>query len=1064
MNLSSGLMAAVLAGSIGMTTFQAPALQASPSPDRGGVRLDDSAPEGAVTLITGDRVVVTGQSHRVEPGPDRQVTYHTRRRDGHLYVFPSDAMPLVAQGVLDERLFDVTQLLQWRYGDAFRADIPLISQSPRRAASTPRAARQTAWLGTVGMTALRVTKADAAKAWKDLVAGPRALAAGRTKLWLDGRRPFTLDRSAAQIGAPEAWKQGLTGAGVTVAVLDSGYDPDHPDLKQVVTQSRNFTDTPDIRDNVGHGTHVSSIVAGAGEKYRGVAPGARLAVGKVGEQDITESQLLAGMEWAAVEVKAKVINMSIGSPDTPEVDPIEQAVNTLSERTGALFVISAGNSGSTPGTISSPGSAEAALTVGAVDKSDRMAEFSSRGPRQGDHAIKPDVTAPGVDITAAAAAGKADGPYVSYNGTSMAAPHVAGAAAILAQRHPDWNGARLKAALIGSATPIADAGPYDQGAGRVDVVRALAQQVVALPGSAWAAFPWKDSGKREATRTITYANSGDTPVTLDLAADGDVLSLSAARLEVPAKGEASVTVTINAERKPPGDHPGVITARSGDAVVRTPAGAFVEPESYDVTITGLGRNGRPAFGAGELYSLETGAVHKFYLADGKSTVRLPVGQWNLYAEVYEETSGTTAHVPVTVGKADQDVVLDARKAKKIQFAVDEPTAAPEPSLQVFLAHGSWGFGWAAPMTPGFDYLVLPVRQPGLHYMAGTVWHKKGVKPSPYRYDLVDYHADGIPDDPSYTARTRDLVKLTATYRAAGVATTGSVWAGARNPASGMSWEFPTHEVPLPSTFTHYRTPGFVWGTEVRAGKSWVRDTGRRLDRGPVQETWNVAVTGPAFATSGGSRTGDELRFAANQLFADGAPGRTGGDGAATGTITLATGGGVLATTDLADCTQYETPQCLLSARLPAAEHTYTLHASARRQVPYAALSTAVDSVWTFRSATTEKQQTLPLMAVRYAPKGLDSLNRAAPRSVTRLPISIERNPGAAQAAVRSLKLEVSFDDGAGWREVPVIPAPSGWAALLANPGTPGFVSLRATVTDAAGDGVVQTVTRAYAVG
>ncbi|WP_263657331.1 S8 family serine peptidase [Nonomuraea gerenzanensis] len=127
--------------------------------------------------------------------------------------------------------------------------------------------------------------------------------------------------------------------------------------------------------------------------------------------------------------------MSLGGPGTLELDPLEEAVNSLSERTGTLFVISAVNSGR-PGTISSPGSADAALTVGAVDRSDRIADFSSWGPRQGDHAIKPDITAPGVDIVAAAPGGG----YQTLSGTSMAAPHVTISAAILAQKHPETVG------------------------------------------------------------------------------------------------------------------------------------------------------------------------------------------------------------------------------------------------------------------------------------------------------------------------------------------------------------------------------------------------------------------------------------------------------------------------------------------------------------------------------------------------------------------------------------------------------------------------------------------------
>ncbi|WP_433519475.1 S8 family serine peptidase [Nonomuraea sp. CA-143628] len=433
-------------GGILASALLASTITVAPPPERP----PPAATTGAVTLITGDRVVVTGASLRVEPGPGRRTGFTRQVIEGHLQVIPFDARPLLARGVLDPRLFDVTQLLQWRYGDADRPDIPVITQSVDMAG-----ARRLAGLG---MSTLRVSKKNAAQTWKDLTGdGARALAAGKAKLWLDGRRPWTLDKSVKQIGATEAWKQGFTGKGVTVAVLDSGYDPDHPDLKGVVTHERNFSDEPDIRDNLGHGTHVASIVAGAGEKYRGVAPGANLAVGKVGGRSgPSDSAVLAGMEWAATEVKAKVVSMSLGGPDTPEADPVEQAVNTLSERTGTLFVISAGNSGA-QAPVSTPGSADAALTVGAVDDHDRVAGFSSRGPREGDHAIKPDITAPGVDIMAA----EAGGTYVERSGTSMAAPHVAGAAAIMAQRHPDWTGQQLKAALIGSAAPTPGVTPYE---------------------------------------------------------------------------------------------------------------------------------------------------------------------------------------------------------------------------------------------------------------------------------------------------------------------------------------------------------------------------------------------------------------------------------------------------------------------------------------------------------------------------------------------------------------------------------------------------------------------------
>ncbi|MEU1393176.1 MULTISPECIES: S8 family serine peptidase [unclassified Nonomuraea] len=1015
MRLGKGLVAAILAVTAGVTTAPAPAVAAPAAATPGPARREGATdrPTGTVTLITGDRVVVTAAGHRVVPGAGRRVHYSSQYRDGHLYVHPSDAHPLVAEGLLDERLFDVTQLLAWGYGDAKRSDIPLITQSAKGDVPALRSARQDRRLSSLDMSAVTVPKKNATETWKGITDGVQTLTAGRTKIWLDGHRFFTLDQSVKQIGATEAWKQGFTGEGVTVAVLDSGYDSTHPDLKDVVTQARDFTGHDDIRDRSGHGTHVASIIAGAGEKQRGVAPGAKLAIGKVGDLVIQESDIVAGMEWAAAEVKAKVINVSIGGPDTFDVDPVEQAVNTLSERTGALFVVAAGNDAQ-PGTVLSPGSADAALTVGAVGRDDKVADFSSKGPRLDDHAIKPDLTAPGVAIRAANADGGAGAPYVVMTGTSMASPHVAGAAAILAQRHPDWSGQRLKAALIGSAAPNGSAGLYEEGAGRVDVARAVSQQVAATTGNVWASFPWNGTGERVTARTLTYANSGDTPLTLDLAADGEVLELGSKRLEVPAKGEASVELTIRAEGKAPGDYPGVVTARSGDTVVRTLAGAFVEAETHILTVRTIERDGQtPSAAMGYLYQLGTGTQRTLSFDDqGVARVRVPKGEWNLYVNVYNSDQSTTAHRPVTIAGADQEVTVDARQGKKIRFTVDEPTAVQDGSEEITLANGWFSQGW---FSFGDDVYALPVRQPGLRYMAGSTWHKKDAAPSPYRYDLIDYRTGGIPDDLSYAARTRDLVKLTATYRAPGGPGAADVTVGPRIP--GVSWE-------------------------------------------GVTELWNAAVTGPAFGRPAGSREGDWLNFNVDGILADGRAGLRGGDYDITGSITLARGEEKLAETDLTTCEPEDADSCRLDVRLPAEPAAYTLTASAQRP---SALSTKVESAWTFRSQRTAEPRPLPLTAVRYAPEGLDDHNRARRGSTTVVPVSLHRNPGASAPRATSITLEESFDDGANWRPVRLTRTGSGWTARIANPDAPGFVSLRAKVTDAAGDRVTQTITRAYAI-
>ncbi|MFI0470824.1 S8 family serine peptidase [Saccharopolyspora sp. 5N102] len=276
--------------------------------------------------------------------------------------------------------------------------------------------------------------------------------------------------SRGLIGAPEAWHAGYTGKGVKVAVLDTGYDQQHSDLGGRVVAAKDFTGSRDgTRDTDGHGTHVASTVAGSGAGsngcYRGVAPEADLLIGKVldGTNPDFTVTVIAGMEWA-VASGARVVNLSLGTHHpTDGNDPLSQAVTRLSAATGALFVVSSGNMSSY---VEGPGSA--ALSVGSVDRNRVVAPISTGGPRVGDNALKPEVTAPGEKVVAARAHGVRepipDNPlYTMDSGTSMAAPHVAGAAAILAQAHPEWRAPQLKAALIGSATPAPDTHVYRPG-------------------------------------------------------------------------------------------------------------------------------------------------------------------------------------------------------------------------------------------------------------------------------------------------------------------------------------------------------------------------------------------------------------------------------------------------------------------------------------------------------------------------------------------------------------------------------------------------------------------------
>lgn len=260
------------------------------------------------------------------------------------------------------RLFDVTELSRAENRRARKSGLKLIVSYRGAAATAAKAEVRDAGATRVGpvlksLNAQSVTtpQEDARSVWQALTRKPsgsvqRTTAAGVDRVWLDGVRRASLDRSVPQIGVPTAWKAGYTGKGVRIAVLDTGADDTHPDLKGQILASKNFSGAPDTKDHFGHGTHVSSIAAGTGAKsggkFKGVAPDAKLLEGKVLDDDGfgDDSGILVGMEWAVAQ-GADVINLSLGGTDTPGIDPLEAAVDKLSADSGVLFAIAAGNEG-----------------------------------------------------------------------------------------------------------------------------------------------------------------------------------------------------------------------------------------------------------------------------------------------------------------------------------------------------------------------------------------------------------------------------------------------------------------------------------------------------------------------------------------------------------------------------------------------------------------------------------------------------------------------------------------------------------------------------------------------
>jgi serine protease AprX len=296
------------------------------------------------------------------------------------------------------------------------------------------------------------------------------------------------------------------GAGVGVCVVDTGIDATHAELDGGKLQ--NFCDATTggcfagdlgtgAYDDHGHGTHVSSISVGDS----GVAPAANLWGAKVLAADGTgpSSDIVAGIEWCAAQTGVHVINMSLGAIGTADgTDPMSVAANTAALT--KVVTLSAGNTGPAQLQISAPAAAENPITVAAsadwispVDGWRKgLAVFSSRGPTA-DFRIKPDITAPGVSITAA----KAGGGTVTFSGTSMASPFVAGVAALMLNADPGLSPAAVKTIIAATARTRGDSSVldavgfpknYDYGWGELDAFAAVAEASGAV-GYTPTAFP-----------------------------------------------------------------------------------------------------------------------------------------------------------------------------------------------------------------------------------------------------------------------------------------------------------------------------------------------------------------------------------------------------------------------------------------------------------------------------------------------------------------------------------------------------------------------------------------------
>ena len=439
-------------------------------------------------------------------------------------------------------------------------------------------------------------------------------------------------RGPQLIGAPALWGPTLTttGSGEKIAIIDDGVDQSHTYFdpaaytyptgfprgntayttpKVIVAKAFSpakstwkYGNTPFDPQYSDHATHVAGIAAGNHDTIAttasdtrvhasGVAPGAYIGNYKVLTVptagfglDGNSPEIAKGIE-EAVKDGMDVINLSLGEPEIEQSRDIVVAALDHAADAGVVPVVAVGNEFEEGGhgTIGSPGTTPkaigvAAATIGDHGPVDTIASFSSSGPTPLSLQLKPDVTAPGVDILSSFPHNE----WTELAGTSMATPHVAGAAALLRQRHPGWTVAQIKSALVSSGDPVrsqnssAEVSVLREGGGRIDLVRADNPLVFVDPTNI--AFGLVHRGST-ATRPLTLvdAGGGPAPWTATLAPQatptGVTLSLSAPTAAVGAPFGLTLAVGADAAE---GDAVGFVELARGSDVRRIPYWAHVE--------------------------------------------------------------------------------------------------------------------------------------------------------------------------------------------------------------------------------------------------------------------------------------------------------------------------------------------------------------------------------------------------------------------------------------------------------------------------------------------------------
>jgi hypothetical protein len=507
-------------------------------------------------------------------------------------------------------------------------------------------------------------------------------------------------------------------------------------------------------------------------------------------------------------------------------------------------------------------------------------------------------------------------------------------------------------------------------------------------------------------------------------------------------------------------------------------------ETYNLTLPHTDRDGAPTTDYLTLLIRLDGPGDDvvFTSPEAAPTVRLPAGEYTLMGRIPgddgERLGGTLLAYPRLVLDHDQTVAVDARVGRPISVTVPDPSAAPvsvavsanvttdDKTARLDVLAGAFDNLFSGQLGSGqtFD---------GFASSVVSTWAQPdsegGFTGTPYTYDLAWFQAGGMVTGLARDVKPRDLATVRASFAAhvPGVVGERLSWPVLPGLVTGFNIRILPERPPFRRTEYYNTDGGGLWinafaetipGVEEVEVLSLAESMPTAYRAGGIyHQQWNRGVFGPILPACGPnlgslgcspavSRLGDELTVAP-LLY---------GDSAGRQMATPAVG----ATTVYRNGEQIaDVPELFATVEVPAGTADYRVEVAATQDERFP-LATSTGVAWTFRSGHVDSEEPVPLpvSVVRFTPR-LDQHNTAPAGRAFLIPVDVRPQPGSAAAGVRRLSVEVSFDDGDSWHQVPVL---AGRYALVDHPAGDGFVSLRASATDRAGNAVEQTIIRAYA--